>query len=113
MTKTPKTKRRTITQHIRRARSKERLLELAEKWINDWEAEQTGLIDRLGNAVARDDYDEECICTGQLRAITEKRFNGLKNSAREIIGRIHDATADTETNQERPSCRENDPETGR
>lgn len=97
MTNTTKTKRRTITQHIRRARSKERLLELAEKWINDWEAEQTGLIDRLGNAVARDDYDEECICTGQLRAITEKRFNGLKNSAREIIGRINDGNDNTGT----------------
>lgn len=112
MTKTTKN-RRTITQYIRRAHSKERLLELAEKWINDWETEQTGLINRLGNAVARNDYDEECICTGQLRTITEKRFAGLKNSAREIIGRIHDATTDTGTNQKCTSCRENDPETGR
>lgn len=90
-------KPRTITQLIKRARTKGRINEIAEKWIDGWQAEQAGLIDRLGNAVAKKDFDEQCICTGELRKITEKRFAGLKNAAKEIIGRINDGNDNTDT----------------
>ncbi|WAW01146.1 hypothetical protein NB644_09380 [Oxalobacter formigenes] len=83
-------KERSITQKLKRAWSKERLSEISDEWIAAWEKEQTGLIDRLGIAVAKDDFDEQSICVGELRKITEKRFTGLKNGAIEIIGRIDD-----------------------
>lgn len=102
---------RTITERIKRARTKERLLELTAEWVDKWETEQVELIRRLGNAIANDDYDEECICTGQLRAITEKRFTGLRNSVKELIRRIDEKT-DAGRSQERSPCGENDPEKG-
>ena len=83
-------KERSITQKLKRAWSKERLSEISDEWIAAWKKEQSGLIDRLGAAIEKDDFDEQCIATGELRAVTNKRFAGLKNAVKEIIGRIDD-----------------------
>lgn len=89
-----KKKNRSISQLIARAKSKEQLLSVVLTWAEKWETEQTGLIDRLGKAIADDDFDDQCICAGELRGITEKRFVGLKNAISKIVERIDDGNSD-------------------
>lgn len=83
-------KNRSISQRISRARSKTALLEIVSEWSDSWNKEQTDIIDRLGKAISQDDFDTECICLGELRAITEKRFSGLKNALIKMVERIND-----------------------
>lgn len=95
-----KKQNRSISQRLRKTRKKEILQEIVEDWSNAWQTEQSGLIDRLGSAIEKDDFDEQCITLGELRAVTNKRFIGLKNAWKEIIERIDDQTDDPDTGRD-------------
>lgn len=68
---------RSITQRLKRAKSPASKLAAASDWAANWQQEQTGLIRDLERAVADDDYDQLCIASGQLKAVTIKRFTAL------------------------------------
>ena len=80
------TKRRSIGERLNRAKSLEVKQEVARDWAADWEREQKTLITQLQQAVKTDDYDQLCIVTGQLKAVTEKRFNALANVIDKVSG---------------------------
>jgi len=71
--------RRTITKLLRKNYSVTKKRDLVVRWANSWEKEQAELIDRLGVAIKDDDYDELCICTGQLKEMSSKKFTALIN----------------------------------
>ena len=70
-------KHRSISQRLSRAKSVEVKQEVALDWATNWQNEQSGLILQLGKAIANDDYDLQCRISGQLKAVTEKRFIAL------------------------------------
>lgn len=70
---------RSISQRIKRAKSIETKREIIGDWANSWKNEQCSLIIRLGQAVKDNDYDELCIVTGELSAVTKKKFDALPN----------------------------------
>tara|TARA_Y100000780_G_scaffold176831_1_gene161994 strand:- start:3058 stop:3315 length:258 start_codon:yes stop_codon:yes gene_type:complete len=80
------TKRRSIGERLNRAKSPEVKQEVARDWAADWAREQKLLIGKLEKAVKTDDYDQMCIVTGQLKAVTEKRFNALPNVIDKVAG---------------------------
>lgn len=80
------TKRRSIGERLNRAKSPEVKQEVARDWAADWAREQKLLIGKLEQAVKTDDYDQLCIVTGQLKAVTEKRFCALPNVIAKISG---------------------------
>lgn len=79
---------RSINQRLHRAKSAPVRLETALEWAQDWRAEQSDLVARLGRAVALDDYDLQCRITGELKAVTEKRFGALPGVLRALIGEV-------------------------
>ncbi len=90
MTQPSKRRERAISNRLQKAKRPEALAEVVASWIANWEKEQSDLIDRLGAAVAQDDFDAQSICVGELREVTKKRFTGLRNVAKEMLRRIND-----------------------
>lgn len=68
---------RSISQRLKRAKSPAAKLAAATDWAKNWHHEQAALIRDLERAVSNDDYDQLCIVTGQLKAVTGKRFEAL------------------------------------
>jgi len=79
-------KRLTITKRIRKVKSQESKTLLGIGWAVSWDREQTQLIKRLGVAVRDDDFNELCICVGQLKEMSEKKFSALKNVINIVSG---------------------------
>ncbi len=77
---------RSISQLLRKNYTREKKQELALNWASAWANDQSELVRRLGSAVKNDDFDELCICVGQLKALTEKRMSALPN----VINAIFD-----------------------
>jgi hypothetical protein len=71
------TQHRSITQRLQRAKSPEARRAVVTDWAANWRNEQMGLIRDLERALKADDYDQLCIATGQLKAVSEKRLSGL------------------------------------
>jgi hypothetical protein len=68
---------RSISQRLKRAKSIESKMEAAQDWAANWQREQEGLIRDLEQAISNDDYDQLCIISGQLKAVSQKRFIAL------------------------------------
>lgn len=77
---------RSISQRLKRAKSVESKQEAAQDWAANWQREQAGLIRDLEQAISNDDYDQLCIVSGQLKAVTEKRFDALPKVITALIG---------------------------
>jgi len=73
------TQQRSINQRLNRAGSLTVKKEIALDWAISWRNEQSELMRKLGQAVKDDDFDALCIITGQLKAVTDKRFTALPN----------------------------------
>lgn len=78
------TARRSIGQRLNRAKSPDVRLEVAQDWAASWSREQHALIAQLEQALQANDYDTLCAVTGQLKAVTGKRFNALSN----VLGKV-------------------------
>jgi len=52
-------------------------LEIVTDWATSWENDQMQLIKQLEAAIRSNDFDALCIATGQLKAVTQKRFEGF------------------------------------
>lgn len=70
---------RSVAQRLKRAKSSQVKQNIALDWATNWHKEQAELINRLGNAISTDNYDDLCIAAGQLKAVTDKRFAALPN----------------------------------
>lgn len=70
---------RSISQRLKRAKSSEGKQEAALDWAANWEQEQLKLISLLEQAIKQNNRDQLCIATGQLKAVTKKRFEALTN----------------------------------
>jgi diphthamide synthase subunit DPH2 len=71
--------RKSISQRLSNAKELQTKQEIALDWSANWQQEQAKLIMRLEHAIKTDDYDELCIVTGELKAVTLKRFEALPN----------------------------------
>lgn len=82
------TKHRSIGQRLKSARSPEALHATLADWAADWRRDQMDILRQLELAIGDDpeaiDYDALCSATGQLRSVTEKRFEGLVGVIRRL-----------------------------
>jgi len=74
-----KKKHRSISQILDRSKSAESRRAITINWSKSWENETMELIRNLEQAVRAMDYDQLCINTRQLKAVTQKRFGALPN----------------------------------
>jgi len=70
-------KHKSISQRLAKAGSLATKREIGHDWSANWQQEQKRLIHKLEQAISADDYAQLCIITGQLKAVTEKRFSAL------------------------------------
>ena len=68
---------RSVTQRLQRAKSSEAKRATLQEWANSWQSEQMQLIRELGKAIADNNYDQECIKLGELKAASIKKFDAL------------------------------------
>lgn len=80
-----KKKHLSIGQRIQKTRNPETQHKIVLEWAESWEKEQSDLIATLARAVAREDFDGQRFCVGDLRTMTKKRFEGLKNLLSKMI----------------------------
>jgi len=70
---------RSISQRLLKAKALETKQEILRDWSNSWDREVNAIIDDIGNAIARDDFDRASQCVGELRAVHYKKMDGLKS----------------------------------
>ena len=78
------TKPRSLGQRLRRAGSAGVRREIITDWADTWLAEQQHIVQMLEQAIKTDDYGLYCRATGQLKTVTDKRFNGLLNAIKNM-----------------------------
>lgn len=81
---------RSISQRLAKAKALETKKEVALDWAANWAQEQDGLVKQLEAAVAKDDYDQLCRVTGQIKAVSQKRFEALPKVIHAITGGNND-----------------------
>lgn len=77
---------RSISQRLAKAKATETKKEVALDWAANWAREQMQLVTRLEKAVASDDYDQLCIVTGQIKAVSIKRLDALPKVIEALCG---------------------------
>ena len=77
--------RKSISQRLAKAKSPEVASEIKIEWAAAWESETMQVFARLKRAIQRNDYDELCIATGQLKAVMQKHFAALPNVFTESV----------------------------
>ena len=81
-------KRRSIGERLKAARSPEARLETVTDWVADWRRDQMDIVRQLEQAIGDDpaamDWDDLSSATGQLRSVTERRFEGLAGLVRRL-----------------------------
>lgn len=82
------TKRRSIGERLKSARSPEAISATVTDWAADWRRDQMDIVRQLEQAIGDDpaamDWDDLCSATGQLKSVTEKRFDGLAGVIRRL-----------------------------
>lgn len=68
---------RSIAQRLKKTKKMSVKLEIITDWATGWENDQMQLIKQLEAAIKSKDFDTLCIATGQLKAVTQKRFEGF------------------------------------
>ena len=76
--------RRSISERLRRAKTPEAMFVTITDWSADWRADQEDIVAQHEEAIQTMDYDALCSATGQLKAVTEKRFTGLAGVIRRL-----------------------------
>lgn len=77
---------RSISQRLAKAKAMETKKEVALDWSANWAREQMQLVAQLEKAVAADDYDQLCIVTGQIKAVSIKRLEALPKVIEALCG---------------------------
>lgn len=70
---------RSVSQRLKRAKSAEGKAAVLADWSKSWETEVFGLIRQIEHGIRTNDYDLLCRATGQLKAVSGKRFHALPN----------------------------------
>lgn len=86
-----RSKHKSIGGRLRSAKTRPRRREILTEWRHNWYDDQMDIVAQLERAIGRMDYDALCIATGQLRAVTEKRFLGLDSVIRRLTEDPDDA----------------------
>lgn len=79
-------KHKSINQRLKTAKSLTVKQAILEKWALDWQFEQMMLIRNLEHAIRSNNYDQLCITTGQLKTVSQKKFEALPKIFGQIIG---------------------------
>lgn len=79
-------KHRSIGERLSRAKSPEAREELLKDWVANWQADQMGIVRQFQHALQTMDYDALCIATGELKAVSQKRFPALERVLRTLQG---------------------------
>lgn len=72
-------KHRSIGERLNRAGTQELRIQIAKDWANNWQQDQEAVIAQLEQAIQNNDHDALCQATGQLKALTQKRFTAIEN----------------------------------
>lgn len=78
MTKTSD-KHRSIGERLRRAKTPEALAATLAAWVDNWERDQIAVLEMIEEGVRTMDPDLLQPGAGQLRALTAKRMQALRN----------------------------------
>ncbi|MEW6708517.1 MAG: hypothetical protein AB1403_01735 [Candidatus Riflebacteria bacterium] len=70
---------RSIAQRLAKTNKPAIRREILNDWSLNWENDQLTTIHQLEQAIKNNDHALLCKSAGQLKAITEKRFDGLSN----------------------------------
>ena len=71
-------KRLSISQRLKKARSPKARAEVLNDWVADWEEAQWHLLEQIEEALRTRNYDAACIAAGAFKNQIEKRFDGLE-----------------------------------
>ena len=71
-------KPRSIGYKVKRAKNLVEVNPIVKKWLEDWRSEQMACIKRMESSIINDSYDDACIATGRLKALTINKFSGLE-----------------------------------
>jgi len=72
---------------MQRAKSIETRQTIAFDWFANWQEDHDRTIRDLERAVNSGDFDAQCRTTGQLKALHEKRFSGVRNVIAGLVRR--------------------------
>ncbi len=75
---------RSIATRLSRAKSPQAREALLKDWVANWREDQFDIIRQFEQAIGTMDYDAFCIATGELKAVTEKRFPALENVLKKL-----------------------------
>lgn len=75
-------KHRSIGERIKRAKSPEARAATLDAWVRNWEEDQMAVLEMIEEGVRTMDPDLLQPGAGQLRALTLKRMQGLRNVLR-------------------------------
>lgn len=78
---------RSIKQRLQKAKSIIAKKDTIDEWVLSWSSDQSYVIKILEAAIRAKDWDKVCIATGQIKSITEKRFEGLQSVIDHLINR--------------------------
>jgi hypothetical protein len=70
-------KHKSISQRLSTAKTLETKQEILRDWAQAWDREVSQLLNDMGRAVAQDDFDRASQCIGELRAVHDKKIEGL------------------------------------
>lgn len=72
-------RQKTTKARMQKAKTIEKRWELFNEWVSRWQNEQRWVLRCLNEAICNHNHDDITIYCGQLRAITEKKFETLFN----------------------------------
>lgn len=81
---------KSIKQRLAIAKDDKTANEIIAQWVATWHREQDMITKRLGKAIANDDFDASSIAVGELKAVTSKRFQGLRSILQHLTRDDHD-----------------------
>ena len=70
-------KHRSIGERLDRARSPEAIRETLRDWVANWHDDQKNIVAQFEYGTSHMDSDVLATATGQLKAVTQKRFEAL------------------------------------
>lgn len=89
-------KHRSIGERLRRAKSPEARAETLAAWVDNWEQDQIAVVELIEEGVRTMDPDLLQPGAGQLRALTTKRMQALRNVLALLSGQ-HDKARQPES----------------
>ena len=76
--------RTSITERLRKSQKKQKRIDFAHEWADDWEQSHINLISQLKKAISSADDDLIIKTLGDLHGLHKPKFNALHNVINEL-----------------------------